>query len=252
MALYTVTGIVLRRTNFGEADRIVTIYSRERGKIPCIAKGVRKPISRLSGPTEGFTYGTFQLAEGRHLHIVSQADVKNSFQQIHCDLHKIAHASYISEMVDKLTEEHDCNPEIFDLLLSSLYLMERPNPPEKIAHMFALQFMGLLGYEPMIDCCLRCHAKLSGETTLFSPSMGGIVCRECGPIPGDSISLSAEAVTVMRILSVADAREVEKLEIPTSITDDIARAMRWYVRYRSDRDLKSAAFLESLRARGDC
>lgn len=249
MALYTVSGIVLHRANFGETDRILSLYSRERGKIPCIAKGTRKPVSRLCGPTESLTYGAYQLAEGRNLHIVSQADVKNSFPRIHSDLGRVAYSSYISEMVDRLTEDHDCNREVFDLLLSSLYLLERPNDPEKIAHMFEIQFMTLLGYEPVLDCCLRCRCESSGDTAFFSPSMGGVVCRGCGPIPEDAISLPVKTLSAMRALSVADAHEVEKMQIPVLVNDGIARAMRWYVRYRMDGELKSAGFLESLRAR---
>lgn len=247
MPLYTVNAIVLRRINFGETDRIVTLYARERGKISGIAKGSRKPISRLSGPTEILTYGKYQLATGKQLDVVTQAEVKESFPRIHGDLSRIAHATYMDELADKLVEERAPNADIFDLLLSALYLMERPNDPQKVVHMFELQFMGLLGYEPALSKCVRCREPLPAGEVFFSPSLGGTVCRDCAPLPEDAIQISRETVETMRELLEADAPKVEEMEIPQEVMDQIARVMRWYIRYRAERELKSLEFLQALK-----
>lgn len=247
MPTYNANVIVLHRLSFGETDRIATLYTRERGKLSAIAKGARKPVSRLAGATEVLTYGRFHLATGKNLDIIAQVEVKDSFPRIHQDLHRIAYAGYMAELVNKMMEEHDANPDAFDLLLSALYLTERPNDPEKIAHMFELQFMGLLGYEPELDRCLRCRSPLTPDDLHFSPSLGGLVCRECGPLPEDSIQVSPETVETMRRLLVAEAPEVERMEIPRDVMDQIARIMRWYIRYRVERELKSLAFLQTLR-----
>lgn len=247
MPLYNVSAIVLRRLNFGETDRIVTLYSKERGKISAIAKGSRKPVSRLAGATEMLTHARFALATGKNLDVITQAEVKDSFPHIRGDLNRTAHAAYIVEIVDKLVEEHEPNPDLFDLLLSALYLMERPNDPEKITHMFELQAMKILGYEPVLDKCLRCRKQPSIGDRWFSPSLGGVVCTECGPLPDDAIRLTWEAVDTMRKLMEADAPEIERMEIGRTVMDQIARAMRWYVRFRADRELKSLEFLQTLR-----
>ena len=247
MPLYTANAIVLRRINFGETDRIVTLYMRERGKISGIAKGARKPISRLAGATETLTYGKYQLATGKTLDVITQVEVKESFPRIHGDLDRIAHATYMAELMDKLVEEHEPNVDLFELLLSALYLMERPNEPEKITHMFELQFVKLLGYEPTLEKCVRCRKPLPPGEVFFSPSMGGVVCRECGPLPEDAMEISHEAVETMQELLTADAPEVERMEIPQEIMRQIARAMRWYIRYRAERELKSLEFLQTLR-----
>jgi DNA repair protein RecO len=322
MPLYTANAIVLRRLNFGETDRIVTLYTRERGKLSGIAKGARKAISRLSGSTETFVYGRFQLASGKNLEVITQVEVKASFPRIRADLHRSANASYIMEMVEKMVEEHDTNPEMFDLMLSTLYLMERPNHPEKITHMFELQFMKMLGYQPILDGCVRCRRVkrirdsgfgIQGETgrqedgktrrsedgetggqalrygppfiaptqgnrgdgeegrqggrnrgpeppltppwqggnvLFFSPSMGGLVCAECGPLPEDAIPITVQTVEVMSALTVADAHAVEVMDVPREVLDQMAHVMRWYIRYRSERELKSLEFLQSLRVEG--
>lgn len=248
MPLYTSNAIVLRRTNFGETDRIVTLYTREHGKVSGIAKGSRKPISRLAGSTEILTYGKYQLAGGRTLDIITQVDVKESFQKIHADLHRVAHAMYIAELTDKLVEEQESTPDIFDLLLSTLYLLQRPNDPEKITHMFELQFMTLMGYEPSLNICIRCGKTPTTRDLFFSPSLGGLVCRECGYLPEDAIQVSRDTIETMRSLLCAEAPETERLEIASDVMNQIARIMRWYIRYRVERELKSAAFLQSLRA----
>jgi len=247
MPLYNANAIVLHRTSFGETDRIVRLYTRERGKISCIAKGARKPLSRLAGATEVVTYGKFQFATGRNLDIITQVEVKESFPRIHSDLLRTAHSMYIAELMDKLVEEHEPSPNIFDLLLSSFFLMERPNDPEKIANMFELQFMKTQGYEPTLDRCIRCSSLVLDDDISFSPALGGTVCRECGYLPEDAIPISRETIAAMTTLLTITANAVERLEIPKETTEQISRIMRWYIRYRSDRDLKSADFLQRLR-----
>ena len=253
MPLYTVNGIVLRRIDFAETDRIVTLYARERGKISGIAKGARKPISRLAGATETLSHGRYQLATGKTLDVITQAEVKDSFPRIRGDLNRVANATYMAELVDKLVEEHEPNADLFDLLLSALYLMERPNDPEKIVHMFELQFVKLVGYEPTLDKCLSC-GKPPADDVFFSASLGGVVCRacpesvgECGPLPEDAIQISRETSVTMQKLLAADAPEVERMEIPREVMDQIARVMKWHIRYRAERELKSLEFLQALR-----
>jgi DNA repair protein RecO (recombination protein O) len=247
MPLYTVNAIVLRRTSFGETDRIVVLYSREHGKLSCIAKGVKKPLSRLAGATETFIYARYQLATGMNLDIITQAEIKESLPRIRGDLSRAAHTGYVIELVDKLLEDREVNPDLFDLLLSTLYLMERPNDPEKITHMFELQFMSSIGYEPILDKCVRCRSRIGEVELHFSPSFGGLVCADCGHLPEDALAISPEAVDTMRKLLAADAPEIEQLEISRRVMDQIARAMRWHIRYRAERELKSLDFLQSLR-----
>ncbi|MDH7482802.1 MAG: DNA repair protein RecO [Armatimonadota bacterium] len=248
MPLYTANAIVLRRIDFGETDRITTLYTRELGKISAIAKGARKPISRLAGATETLTYGKFQLATGKTLDVITQVEVRHSFPRIRSNLRQLAYATYLAELVERFVEEREPNVDMFDLLLSSLYLLERLNDPEKIAHMFELQFMKLLGYEPTLDKCVRCRKPLSEGEVFFSPSLGGIVCRMCGPLPEDAIQISYHAVEIMRKLLQAEAPEVEKMEISPNIMEQIGRVMQWYIRYRSPAEIKSLRFFQMLKS----
>lgn len=247
MPLYTVNAIVLKRINLGETDRIVTLLSREKGKIAGVAKGSRKAISRLSGASEVFTCARYQMATGRNLDVITQVDIRESFPRIHADLFRIAYAAYLIEVIDRFTDEDEHCPNLFDLLLSALFLMERPNDPEIVARMFDLQLMREIGYEPVLDMCLRCSEPLGDGKTAFSPSMGGMVCRKCGYMPDDAISLTDESRGAMIQLLNADASELEQMSVSRECLDQIARVMRWYVRFRAERDLKSMEFLQTIR-----
>lgn len=247
MPLYTANGIVLRRISFGETDRIVTLYTRELGKISAIAKGARKPISRLSGATETLTHAYFQLATGKTLDVITQAEARDSFPRIKKDISRITCASYVAELVDKFVEERERNVRLFELILSTLYLLERPNDPLKIVRMFELKFMSLMGYEPSLDKCIRCQAESSSEGVSFSPSLGGLVCSQCGPCPEDAIELSHETIETMRALVSADAPQVEAMAVAPNTLDEVGKAMKWYIRYRAPGEIKSLNFLHLLR-----
>lgn len=245
---YRCQGIVLRRVNVGEADRIITLYTREKGKLQAIAKGARKSLSKLAGSTELFTYGRYFLASGRDLDILTQSEIKEPFPRIRTDLKRIAYATYFVELINGLIEEFEPNYELFDTLLSALYLLEGEVDPEIVGRYFELQVMSQLGYRPELDRCIRCDAEPSSEQIPFSPSLGGRVCEECGPIPEDVIYLSKETGDAMKRLLASDARTVRDVKLSDKAREELSRAMRWHVRYRLDKDLKSMDFIDSLSA----
>lgn len=243
---YRAAAIVLRRINIGETDRIVTLYTREKGKLSSIAKGARRHLSKLAGATELFTYGRYFLASGRELDIITQTEVKESFPGIRKDLNRIAHATYICEMVNAFVEEREANYGIFDTLLSALYLLESEVDPEVVARYFELNLMSLMGYRPELDQCIRCDVHPAGAGIYFSPSMGGRVCKECGPLPDDAIHLNKETADAMRILLTAEPGTLRKLEFSKEVKQELFRIIHWYVRYRTDHDLKSSEFIHAL------
>lgn len=248
---YRSTAIVLRRINIGETDRVVTLYTREKGKLSAVAKGARRPSSKLAGATELFSYGRYFLAVGRELDIITQAETLHSFPAIRRDLKRIAHATYLVELINAMVEEREANYSLFDTLLSSLYLIDGEVDPEIVARHFDLQVMSILGYRPELDNCLRCDAQPeSTDGMMFSPSLGGRVCDECGPLPDDVIYLSGESADAMRKLLTAQPRMLRGLEFPHSVKDEIFQAIRWYVRYRVDRDIKSTEFIQALAFEG--
>ena len=251
MGTYTAGGIVLRRIDLGEKDRILTVYTREHGKLSAVAKGSRRPGSKLSGASEPFVYSKMMLAAGRELEVLTQADIKESFPNIRAEMAGVAHAVYFLELVDRFTEDRQPNADLFDSLLSALYVLESRTNPELTARYFELQFLTILGYEPQFDSCLRCGRRIERERVAFSPSLGGIVCRKCGDPPNDAIWVPGAAASYVRALRRVQPNLIKDMKVPPAARRDLARMLKWHIRYRLERDLKSTEFIRAIEASGE-
>ncbi len=243
MKVYVDSGIVIRRIDLGEKDRILTIYTKEYGKLSAVAKGCRRPGSKLAGPSEPFVHSKMMFAAGRDLDILTQADVRESFPNIRRNVTTASYAIYILELVDKFTEERQPNSELFDLLLSGLYMLESETDPELTTRYFELQILKALGYEPHFEACLRCGNLPRSGRIAFSPSLGGIHCCSCSAVPNDAISIPVALVSYARVLKAVEPNRVRDLRFPTGARRDLARVLKWHIRYRLDSDLKSVNFL---------
>src|SRR5437764_10599201 len=148
--VYTTEAIMLRRLNLGEADRIVTIYTPGQGKYRVIAKGARRPASRLAGHLELFCLSVLQLARGRELDVVTQAETRDAFRAVREDLARTSQAYYALELVDRLTPDHLENRPIFHLLHELLAGLSLPNPSALALPYFVVHMLTALGYRPQL------------------------------------------------------------------------------------------------------
>jgi len=252
MPLYKANALVLRRINLGETDKILTLLCRDSGKLGAVAKGARGPKSRLSGATELFTHSRMLLATGKSLDIVSQSEVRESFPALREDLALLTRATYLCELTDRLIEEREPNQDVFDLLLSALYLLQRcTEQPDVIVHAFELRLLTERGYAPHLDNCVRCGSPTLRARVGFSPSLGGLLCAADRFSVDDTISIAAETVAFMKALLSGEPHEVVQLQPAAAALRETARCLRWYIRYRTERDLKSAEFLDMLRLSPD-
>jgi len=219
--LYRAEAVVLKGKEFGEKDRIVTLYSRQHGKIRAIAKGVKKPQSSLGPATEPFSYGTFLLATGKNLDVVTQARIKEPFPPLREDMERMAYASLLVELVDLASPEGEPNPELFDLLVGSLFRMKRLKP-RIVALEFLAKFLDLLGWGPSLERCTKCEAEVSAEGLKFSPGTGGVLCATCKA--EDAFPLSGEAWAIMKTLRRADPSLLPRLRITRAGLEGAERA----------------------------
>ncbi len=248
MPVYKVNAIVLRRTDLGETDKILRLLTREAGKVDAVAKGARRGTSKLSGATELFTFSRMLLAVGRTLDIVSQCEIRESFPALRNDLSSLARASYLCELVDRLMEEREPNQEVFDLLLSALYLLQRATEhPDVVVHSFELRLLAERGYRPELDRCVKCGGELEQRRISFSPSLGGALCSADRYAVDDAIPLSSGALDIMRRLLDAEPEQLVAMAPDPRAFREVDKCLRWYIRYRTERDLRSAEFLDMLR-----
>ncbi len=254
---YKATAIVLRRMGFGETDNILTLYSREHGLISAIAKGARKPISRLSGATEVLTCSRFALATGKSLHVVRQAEILDGFGKLRLDLGRLANGLYICELVSLSVEAGDPNSELFDLLRLGLKTLEQARLTEFAVRWFELRLLDSLGYMPQLSTCVVCDAPLPtrGEPLQhygLSHCHGGATCpaHMGSQHAGDQIELSWATLQHLQLLEQIDTLSSSEIdELPNQSVDVVNQArlaMRQYIRYHLDREMRSSKFIETL------
>lgn len=146
--LYTSEGIILARRNFAEADRIIDIYSKNKGKLSLIAKGVRKPGSRKRGHLEIFSRINFQAANGKGMGVLTEVETIDSYKEIRKSIKRISLAYYFMEIVGKITREDGENTELYDFLLISMDKLKKEKLLKKLRNDFVVNTLKILGYWP--------------------------------------------------------------------------------------------------------
>lgn len=145
---YSSEGIILGRKNFGEADRILSLYSKDRGRITLIAKGIRRPKSKKRGHLEIFSLVKFQAISGHGIDLMTEADVSDDYKEIRKSLPKISLAYYFCEVVGRITHENEQNSELFDLVSASLNGLKQGNGLKDLRLNFIQKLLTILGYWP--------------------------------------------------------------------------------------------------------
>lgn len=250
MSLYNVEAIVLRNRGLGEADRIITLFSREEGKIEAVARGARRPRSRLSGTTQPFTHGRYQLFRGKGLDSISQCVVEEGFASLRDDLTRMAHAAYACELVEQLTTERDPNEELFFLLGGALRLYAAGDDLTLITRLFELRVLAVTGYRPVLDRCAACGGPLGGSPQLrFAVAQGGVLCPRCagGESDGPVADISRGTLETMRRLLAVDLRRALMLRPDAATRSEMEAVLEDYIGWRLERRLKSREFLSLIK-----
>jgi len=247
VGLYKAEGVVLRTRNLGEADKIVTFFTHDRGKVEAVARGVRRPRSRLLGPTQLFTYGRYLFFEGKSLDTVSQGEIIDSFRPLREDLNRMAHASYAAELVDRSTEEGDRHEGLFPLLVAVLRLLAAGDELALVMRYFELHLLEELGYRPHLAGCVRCGQQRAPR---FSLELGGLVCQRCGEADPAAVPLGEEAIHVLRYLQRAQPERLGVLRPSAAAMAELEAVLPPFCAARIGQPLRAMDFLLSLRAGG--
>jgi DNA repair protein RecO (recombination protein O) len=246
--VYKVDAVVLRRLSLGETDRIVTLFTRDRGKLSAVAKGARGPRSRLGGATEPFTCFEGLLSQGQNLDVLTQAQVRNPFPSIRKDLVKVGFASHFLEIVDAGTEERQSSPELWDLLVAALGVLEHAPEPSLPARAFELQAMRLLGYEPGLFECVLDQAAVEEPGAVFHPLRGGMLCPRCARSQRGGVAVTLETLASLRRLAYRPIAESTGLVADPLVLRQLTAALAPYVRHTLEVPLRSLQFLDDVTA----
>jgi DNA repair protein RecO (recombination protein O) len=235
----------LRRTDYGEADRILTLFTATQGKTRAIAKGARKTTSRLAGHLEPFTRTQMLLATGRELDIVTQAEARERFERLAGDFWSTSAAYYTAELVDRFLEDADPHPRLYLLFIETLRRLDTCAGQDSARGWLALRFfelrlLGELGYRPSLTNCVNCDKPLRPENQGYSAEKGGAVCPDCMRYGARPLTLGA--LKVLRLLQGTPWENLPRLRLEPSERAEIEAILQSSVRYHLERDLKSWAF----------
>lgn len=245
--LYRVDAIVIRRRDWGEADRLLTLYTRAQGKMQAVAKGARKPTSRKAGHVELFSRTQLLVARARSIDIITQAETLDSYRALRENLEASTLAHYFAELLDRFTGEAEPDEALFDLLSLAFTWLCETEDLRLVARYFELRLLDLAGFGPELHVCPGCRKSLEPIVSNFSPAEGGVLCPACGNKRRDAPALSLRAFKVLRYGQTRDWNRFRRLRLTASLHAELEKTLYHYLVFVLERNLKAVEFLRQLR-----
>lgn len=246
--LYRTDAIILRRANFGEADRLLTVLTPQRGKAKLLAKGVRKTTSRKAGHVELFMLTDMLVAKGRTWDIISQAEVVEAYRGLREDLDKTSHAYYLAELTDRFTEENNANQPLYELLALTLARLSHTDDPFISLRYFEVRLLGLTGFQPQLYFCVTSQEPIQPvEDNYFHFGDGGVLSPAQGKLRPEAKPLPLAVLKVLRFLQTEPWEKADRLQLTDTTRQQLETLLLDYITYLLERQLKSVDFLRKLR-----
>lgn len=234
--LYKDEGVVLRTIKLGEADRIVTLFTRGNGKVRAVAKGIRKTKSRFGGRLEPFTRAGLVIYRGRNLDTITQVDIITSFDEVRTDFDRFAAATALVDLVEKVTPDREQALNVYALLLAGLHALAQ-DKGGGVVPAFTVKLLSISGYHPQLTVCAGCGN--GGRLAAFSPALGGAVCDACRIDDRGATELTGDRLALLSHLLVSEfGAPADPLA-----TADVTVALRGYAEYHLESPLRSLRFL---------
>jgi len=247
---FKLSAVILRTVDYGEADRVVTLLSRERGKLVAFARGARASKRRFGGGLEPFTRVTAELASrggGDAMARLDSVSVERSFHHVREDLARIGCAAYAVELAGELVRDHEPHAALFDLLVEYLGRLDAaPALPAEL-RVFELEALEAAGLQPRLDGCARCGQEAVGGDggAVFSPADGGLLCVRCEATAVGTTRLSGPAVAALRRFQLGGFAEAGE-GIPAPVGRELRDALGRFVEHQLGHRLQARRFLDEV------
>ena len=246
---YTTDAIVLSRFDLGEADRVLTLITPTGGKLKVIAKGIRRPTSRLGGSLEPFAELTVALARGRTFDVVTQVSVGHAWLKLRDSLESTATAWYLAELADRSLEERHAAEPLYLLLRRAYELLDAGMAPGRVARWYEMHLLDELGQRPEVDRCVECDRVLGADERFrWVPILGGILCERCPGPPHEKAGVTLEALKLLKAYQRLDVEAIAALRLAAAVEREVEAALRDFVRNALEREARSLAFLDEVRS----
>lgn len=244
--VYRIQAIVLARRDWGEADRLLTLFTADKGKLRVLAPGARKPTSRKSGHVELFSLGNFMLAQARTFDKVTQAETVSYRAELREDLERVSAAYILVELVDRFLEERDENALVFDLLNTALDALSSGAPVALVLRFFEMKLLGYVGYQPQLYHCQGCGEELQPVAQYYYPAEASVVCPDCALSIPLLLPISVDALKIMRFLQTSSWVTAQRLTLTTALEAELERLLHRTVATLLERDVNAIKFMNEL------
>ncbi|HWR24442.1 MAG TPA: DNA repair protein RecO [Feifaniaceae bacterium] len=248
MAFLTVTGIVTRYTNYRENDRILTLFTREMGRVDAKARGCRRQKSPLLACAQPFVFGEYQLFSSKDRFIVDQCDIRETFYPLREDINKFTAANVMLSLSGLGVQEREPNAELFSLLYHCLsFLCYGESEPADIALCFVSRYFGAIGFRPAVTSCALCETDLRthGELMFHAPS-GGAICINCARRENIGESVSGLTLEAMRRMLLLEDADMDRVRLPHAVRQELFIILEDYCAAILERENKPLSALRAL------
>ena len=247
MKITNLRGVIIKETQVGEADKIITLLTNEMGKFSAVAPGARRSNSRLLGGTQLLSYVEYNMFPSKNLAKVNHAEVIESFYEIRKDLIKLTYATYMLEMVEEIALEGIRNEPLLRLLLNTLYVLaKKERDPSFISTVFEIRIMCIAGYMPNVMQCVHCGEQSLEKDLRFSSILGGVICAKCKQEDSYANKISLGALHSLQYIIYSDLKQIFNFQVSNQVLKELKALMKNYIRFHLDKSFKTLEFLEML------
>lgn len=247
-----VTGMVLQVMPIGEYDKRITILTKERGKITAFARGARRPNSQLLAATNPFSFGEFELFEGRSSYTVAKASIQNYFRELTENFDVTYYGFYFLEFADYYCQENNDEREMLKLLYQSLRaLISTAYDNRLVRCVFELKALAINGEAPNVFSCLKCGTK--ENLKFFSTKRAGALCEACAREVSDAMRMDESTMYTMQYVISSSIEKLYRFTVSESVLAQLQRVMKEYLSvyvghpFKSLRILQEAGQLSEIR-----
>lgn len=248
MSIQKTEGILLNKKDLRETSLILTFYTPDFGKIKGIVRGVRgSHIQCGGGSFEIFARDAIVFYERKRgdIFTIAQCDLAEFSFPLRESLEKLAYATYLVELLDAVTPLSEANAAVYELLTRSLALLAGDASAKRVARVFEIRLLALLGIMPTLDRCVACSASLTDESR-FSFKQGGLLCKQCRATDPHAITALPGTVKFMEHVRTAPFEKAAQVKVAARVGEELEGILRKFIDYHVDRRLKTVGFLREI------
>ena len=248
MAIHKTRGFILRRDDIRETSILLTVYSRDFGKLKLISKGVRSPEQRFVSAYELFALDeiVFYEKKKKNLFLLSQCELVNFFPKIRESLKRISYASYFIELLDAVTPFGEKSAALYELLLKSILLLSTDASPKRVARIFEIKLLSLLGVMPSLSNCVTCGKEIDKKAMRFSLSSGGVLCPNCFGKDKRARAVLAGTINFISSIEKLPFERITKIKVTKRVGLEVESLLGRFIRYHLDPRLRTLDFIKKI------